>query len=477
MSKKYEILIVDDEQANLQKLKRTFIQEYEVLEASGGEEALNLLRDHRVAAIITDQRMPGMTGVELLRRSLQFVPESIRIILTGYTEVDDLMDAINEGHVHRYVTKPWDPFSLKEMLRSELESWELRRENRRLSRQLQEANERLSRENLKLKSEMQAIRDERPSLTYSSKEMADLLSLLSRVVQTDSTVLIQGETGTGKELVARYLHEHSNRADEAFVPVNCGAIPSELVESSFFGHRKGAFTGASEDRKGFFRLADGGTIFLDEIGEAPLELQVKLLRVLQEGEIIPVGAERSEKVDVRVVASTNRNLASFVEQGRFRQDLFFRLNVFSVHVPPLRARKEDVRTLACHFLERAARRLNKPVKGFTPETLELLHSYDWPGNVRELENEVERLVILCDADGEIGAELVNDRIRLTRQEGGDSNGTLKEQLAYLERELILNALKSHDQNKSRAAEALGITRQTIIAKLKQYRRKSRERHA
>ncbi len=474
MSKKYEILIVDDEQANLQKLKRTFIRDYDVLEASGGEAALELLKEHQVAGIITDQRMPGMTGVELLRRSLEYVPESIRIILTGYTEVDDLMDAINEGHVHRYVTKPWDPFSLKEMLRSELESWELRRENRRLSRQLQEANERLSRENVKLKSEMQALRDEKPSLIYSSKAMAELLALLSRVVQTDSTVLIQGETGTGKELVARYLHERSTRADGAFVPVNCGAIPSELVESSFFGHRKGAFTGAAEDRKGFFRLADGGTIFLDEIGEAPLELQVKLLRVLQEGEIIPVGAERAEKVNVRVVASTNRNLAAFVDQGRFRQDLFFRLNVFSVHVPPLRARREDVPTLARHFLERAARRLNKQVVGLTEETLNVLQEYDWPGNVRELENEVERMVILCDSGRAIGPELLNDRIRLARPEQ-NSDGTLKEQLAYLERELILNALKAHDHNKSRAAEALGITRQTIIAKLKQYRRKSRER--
>ena len=472
MSKRYKILIVDDEPANLQKLKRTFIQDYDVLEATGGEAALQLLQEHRVAAIITDQRMPGITGVELLRQSLEYVPDSIRIILTGYTEVDDLMDAINQGHVHRYVTKPWDPFSLSEMLRTEFESWELRRENRRLSRELEEANERLSRENVRLKSEMEAIRDDKPALIYSSPAMAELLALLSRVVQTDSTVLIQGETGTGKELVARYLHEQSSRAEEAFVPVNCGAIPSELVESSFFGHRKGAFTGAAEHRKGFFRLADRGTIFLDEIGEAPLELQVKLLRVLQEDEITPVGAERAEKVDVRVVASTNRNLAALVDQGRFRQDLFFRLNVFSVHVPPLRARAEDIPTLATHFLDRVSRRLNKQVEGFTEETLEILRAYDWPGNVRELENEVERLVILCDPGCPVGAELLADRIRHGGR-GETVDGNLKDQLARLEQELILNALKAHDHNKSRAAEALGITRQTIIAKLKHYNRKHR----
>ncbi len=471
MKERYEILIVDDEPANLQKLKRTFVGEFVVHEAAGGEAALLLLEKHKVVAIITDQRMPGMTGVELLKRSLALNPDAVRIILTGYTDVEDLMDAINQGHVHRYITKPWDPFSLRETVRRELERWELKRENVRLTRELRSANEQLARENFKLKTEMEALAGGEAALIYASRAMADLLDLLSKVVGTDSTVLIQGETGTGKELVARYVHEHSLRRDETFVPVNCGAIPTELGESSFFGHRKGSFTGATDDRKGFFELADGGTLFLDEIGESPQDLQVKLLRVLQEGEILPVGAERARKVNVRVVASTNRNLGLLVEQGKFRQDLFFRLNVFSVYVPPLRSRPDDIPVLARHFLASVCRRLNKRVSGFEADTLELLETYSWPGNVRELENEVERLVILCEPEGRIGPGLLSERVRLPEAEG-NSEGNLKEQLASLERDLILRALEAHDFNKSQAAAALGITRQTIIAKLKQYDRQS-----
>jgi two-component system, NtrC family, response regulator HupR/HoxA len=471
MKERYGILIVDDEPANLQKLKRTFVGEFVVHEAAGGEAALRLLEEHKVVAIITDQRMPGMTGVELLKRSLAVNPDAVRIILTGYTDVEDLMDAINQGHVHRYITKPWDPFSLRETVRRELERWELKRENERLTRELQSANEQLARENFRLKTEMAALGGGEVNLIYASRAMADLLDLLSKVVRTDSTVLVQGETGTGKELIARYVHEHSRRRNEAFVPVNCGAIPTELGESSFFGHRKGAFTGATGDRKGFFELADGGTLFLDEIGESPQDLQVKLLRVLQEGEILPVGAERARKVDVRVIASTNRNLGVLVEQGNFRQDLFFRLNVFSVYVPPLRSRPDDVPVLARHFLASVCRRLNKRVAGFEAETLELMEAYPWPGNVRELENEVERLVILCEPEGKIGPALLSERVR-SPEAVTNSSGNLREQLASLERDLILRALEAHDFNKSQAAAALGITRQTIIAKLKQYDRQS-----
>ncbi len=469
MTERYEILIVDDEPANLQKLKRTFVAEFVVHEAAGGEQALRLLGQHKVAAIITDQRMPGMTGVEFLRRSLELNPDAVRIILTGYTDVDDLMDAINQGHVHRYITKPWDPFSLKETVRRELERWELKRENQRLARELQAANEQLARENFRLRAEMEAIGVGEVELVYSSRSMEELISLLAKVVRTGSTVLIQGETGTGKELIARYVHEQSLRSAGAFVPVNCGAIPADLVESSFFGHRKGAFTGATQDRKGFFELADGGTLFLDEVGESPLDLQVKLLRVLQEGEILPVGAERTRQVDVRVIASTNRNLGLLVQQGTFRQDLFFRLNVFSVYVPPLRSRTEDIPVLARYFLDLACRRLNKRIAGFREETLELMRAYAWPGNVRELQNEVERLVIVCESTDQIEPALLSERIRMpARDSGGDGN--LKDQLALLERELILRALEAHDFNKSQAAAALGITRQTIISKLKQYDR-------
>ncbi len=467
MKGKYGILIVDDEAANLEKLRRTFVDEFQVYEAKSGEEALSLLRDQPVSAIITDQKMPGVSGVELLRRSLQVNPDLIRIILTGYTEVEDLMDAINQGHVHRYITKPWEPFSLKQTVSQDLERLELKKENERLNQELKAAYERLQKENFKLKQEAELLKDSPRQLVFQSRSMRDLLMLLDRVVQTDSTVLIQGETGTGKELLARHIHDSSLRRENAFIAVNCGAVPTDLVESAFFGHKKGAFTGATQDRKGYFELSHQGTLFLDEIGEAPLELQTKLLRVLQEGEIFPVGAQSSKTVDVRLIVSTNRNLSHRVEEGRFRQDLFFRLNVFSVWVPPLRTRKEDIETLSQFFLQQFRQRLNKHVPDFEPGVLELLKSYDWPGNVRELENEMERMVILSDSGRSLPAPMISDRIRRSNAHRSPA-GSLKQKVYELERQLILDALRAHDQNKSHAAQRLGISRQTLIAKLKSY---------
>jgi len=465
---KHEILIVDDEPANLQKLKRTFLTDYTVHEAKTGDEALLILKDRPVVAIVTDQRMPGMSGVNLLRQAREVRPDTVRIVLTGYTDVEYLMDAINQGQVHRYITKPWEPVALKEALRQEIERWELRKENERLSEELRLANEKLEKENLRLRQEIESLEPAGKQLVFESQEMRELMRLIDRVVPTNSTVLIQGETGTGKELLARYIHDQSPRADQPFIPVNCGAIPSELIESAFFGHKKGSFTGAIENRKGHFELAHQGTLYLDEIGEAPLDLQVKLLRVLQDAEIMPVGAQVPKKVDVRIIASTNRVLSREVEAGRFRQDLFFRLNVFAVFVPPLRTRRDDITALCRHFLDCCRRRLNKPVPSFDPQTLALLRAFDWPGNVRELENEVERMVILCEPDQPIPPSMVAERVRLASSSGGSNAGGLKEKVAEFERSLILDALRRHRHNRSHAADALGISRQTIIAKLKQY---------
>ena len=467
MSDRHVILIVDDEEANLQKLRRTFIEKYEVISAESGRKALELLSQRDVSAVITDQRMPSMSGVEFLRLSLEIRPHAVRIILTGYTETEDLMDAINQGQVHRYITKPWDPALLLDVVRRELRRWELEREQEQLGKQLYDVNTQLETENHKLRKEKELLENAKHRLIYRSRALKELLESLDRVVPTDSTVLLQGETGTGKELLARYIHDRSPRAGKTFVPINCGAVPAELVESSFFGHKKGAFTGAIEEKKGYFELADGGTIFLDEIGDAPLDLQVKMLRVLQEGELFPVGAEVSQKINVRVVASTNRNLSEEVAEGRFRQDLFFRLNVFAVFVPPLRARPEDVDVLSQFFLSRFCDRLNKYGCNFESQTREILRSYSWPGNVRELENEVERLVILSEPGRSIPPSVISQRIR-HHDRTCLSKSSLRKRLAQLERELILEALRAHDNNRSRAAAALQISRQTIIAKLKEY---------
>ena len=462
------LLVVDDEAANLQKLRRTFLGEYRVYEASGGREALEVLKDRRVNAIITDQRMQGMSGVELLKQTLEVQPDAVRIILTGYTEVEDLMDAINEGHVHRYITKPWDPFTLQQSVKQEIRHRELKQENSRLAGQLEKANQQLQTENSELRQEVERLQHSGLEFIFESREMKQLLDLVDRVVETDSTVLIQGETGTGKELMARYIHQKSGRQEAPFVPVNCGAVPADLVESAFFGHRKGAFTGATSDSKGFFGQADQGTIFLDEIGDAPLGLQVKLLRVLQEGEILPVGETSTRMIDVRIIVSTNRRLDDLVDAGRFRQDLFFRLNVFSVTVPPLRARRADIEVLARHFLATACSRLGKVSVALAETTLQLLRGYSWPGNVRELENEMERVAILCQSDPEISASHLAERIRYSPVRSQEEELSLRDQLSTLERRLILEALEAHGNNKSQAAQTLGITRQTIISKLKQY---------
>jgi transcriptional regulator with PAS, ATPase and Fis domain len=304
------------------------------------------------------------------------------------------------------------------------------------------------------------------NIIYGSPEMENILHLLRRVTATETTVLIQGETGTGKELVARFIHSESNRRDQIFIPVNCGAIPKDLVESEFFGHAKGAFTGAGQEKKGYFEMAHGGTIFLDEIGEAPPELQVKLLRVIQESEIMPVGFHQPKKVDVRIIASTNRDLKAEVAADRFRQDLFFRINVFSITIPPLRERKKDILPLAEYFLREFALKLNRKPGQWNDETCKLLLAYSWPGNVRELQNEIERMVLLSEEGGVIGPDLLSDHIYQRSRGTIVSDGDLKSAIRELEDEMIQKALVRFDQNKSRTARALGISRQSLIDKMR-----------
>ncbi len=465
MKKKYELLLVDDEMANLQKLQRTFMDQYMTHLAHSGEEALQILRNNSIDAIITDQKMPNMTGVELLEASQKEYPNLVRIVLTGFTEVDDLIAAINTGKVHKYITKPWEPDDVRLALQDALEKMELIHENEQLAAELKIANERLQTENIILRQEVEK-EVFTGNIVYGSPEMENILRLLRRVTGTETTVLIQGETGTGKELLARFIHRESNRHNQIFIPVNCGAIPRDLVESEFFGHAKGAFTGATQEKKGYFEMAQGGTIFLDEIGEAPAELQVKLLRVIQENEIMPVGFHQPKNVDVRIIASTNRDLKAEVGAGRFRQDLYFRINVFSVTIPPLRERVKDILPLAEFFLKQFSIKLNRRVGEYSKETRDLLLAYSWPGNVRELQNEIERLVLLSEPEKDIGPELLSDYISQRSRSKSPANGNLKSAIQELEWEMIREAMANFNQNKSRAARALGISRQSLIEKLR-----------
>jgi two-component system response regulator HupR/HoxA len=463
--KKYELLFVDDEPANLQKLQRTFINGHIMHTAQSGGEALGILENADIDVIITDQRMPGMTGLELLGRAREMRPGVIGIVLTGFAEIDDLIDAINTGKVNKYITKPWAPEDVRIAVRDALEKRELARENERLSSELRAANERLRAENTVLRREMEVFPR---NMVYGSREMNDILRLLRRVVGTETTVLIQGETGTGKEMIARFIHAESARSNQIFIPVNCGAIPRDLVESEFFGHARGAFTGATAEKKGYFEIAHGGTIFLDEIGEAPQELQVKLLRVIQESEIMPVGYHQPKKVDVRIIASTNRDLRAEVAAGNFRQDLFFRINVFSVTVPPLRERRDDIPPLAEFFLRHFSRKLNREEGRLSDAALRKLCDYSWPGNVRELQNEIERLVLLKENSEIIEPDLLSDNIRNCGPRSGSPRaaaGDLKTAIKELEDAMIRDAMTRYGGNKSHVARVLGISRQSLLEKL------------
>jgi len=341
-------------------------------------------------------------------------------------------------------------------------------DNARLIRRLVAAEERLRKENTYLKGRERARRGE-VQIVGRSTVMEELLAQLDKVANTRVTVLIEGETGTGKELVASAMHYRSRRRDRLFVAQNCAAMPENLLESELFGHKRGAFTGATEEKRGLFEVADGGTLFLDEVTELPVALQAKLLRALQEGEIRPVGATASKNVNVRILAATNRNLEEEVAAGRFREDLYYRLKVFPLRVPPLRERRDDIALLAKHFLDRYAREIGRAVAGFAQETLDLLMGYDWPGNVRELENEVQRLVIQADDGAFITADLVSPRVRRLENvvaRSGVEKGSLKEMVEQVEKYLLLEALREHKNNKTSAAKALGITREGLHKKLR-----------
>jgi Nif-specific regulatory protein len=342
-------------------------------------------------------------------------------------------------------------------------------DNARLIRRLVTAEERLRKENAFLRGKERERRSEL-EIVGQSRAMRELLAQLEKVVDTRVTVLIEGETGTGKELVASAVHYRSRRRDKLFVAQNCAALPENLLESELFGHRRGAFTGASEDKRGLFDIANGGTLFLDEVTEMPLALQPKLLRVLQEGEIRPLGSTNPKYVDVRIVAASNQQLERAVSAGRFREDLYYRLKVFPLRVPPLRERREDVTVLANHFLRRYTRELKKTVAGFSQQALELMSAYDWPGNVRELENEVQRLVIQVDPGGFITPVLLSPRVRRVDSmvaQAGAQSGTLKEMVEQVEKYFILEALREHGNNKTSAAKTLGITREGLHKKLRQ----------
>ncbi len=439
----------------LDSLEAILAAEFRVLRAEGGPAALDLLAREPVAVIITDYRMPGMTGVELLRRSQDVQPDALRIVLTAYTDVDSLMEAVNTGRIYHFVPKPWDPKALMVVVRRAVERHELVEENRHLKDELELAYNALRRETADARA--RPLSFER--LIGGDGGLRREVALARRILDSDTTVLITGETGTGKELFARLIHANGPRRTRKFVAQNCGALPESLLESELFGHTRGAFTGATAERRGLFEEADGATIFLDEVGETSPAMQLRLLRVLQEGEVRRVGASNTVKVNVRVIAATNADLEQAVRDGRFRQDLYYRLNVFPIRLPSLRERPEDIPALAEYFLRASCERARRAITGIAPEALRCLRGYPFPGNVRELENEIERAVALGDDGQPLGLAHLSDRLR-TNPAASTPPVTLNDAIEQLKRRMLEDALRECG-SKTRAAERLGLSRQSL----------------
>jgi two-component system response regulator AtoC len=446
------VLIVDDEES-MRHLLSVILRDhgYEARAVSNGEDALKELAARDYDLVLSDVRMPRMDGLKLLREVQRIRPDLTFIVMSAYGTHDTAIEAMKAG-AYDYVSKPFKPDEVVLVLKKAEERERLARENRRLRTELAEG-----------------YRIE--NLIGTSEAMQEVLRQVRKVAPLKTTVLLGGESGTGKELVARAIHELSPRASFPFVAVNCGAIPGELMESELFGHVRGAFTDASRNKKGLFAEADGGTLFLDEIGEMPAGLQVKLLRVLQDEEVRRVGDNRSEKVDVRVVAASARDLGRAVREGQFREDLFYRLNVIGVRLPALRERPEDIPLLARHFLAKYARlRPEAPVGGISDGALEALRAYRWPGNVRELEHAVERALVLCEGS-EIREEDLPDEVRApTAAPPGlpEETCSIKRATRLVEEQLIRRALERTGGNRTRAAEILEISYRALLYKIKEY---------
>jgi two-component system response regulator AtoC len=446
------VLVVDDEE-NLRLVLRTLLRRhgYEVETAESGEEALGMVDSFGPDVVLTDVRMPKMGGLDLLTTLKAKGNEATVIVMSAYGNMDLALEAMKAG-AYDYVQKPFKPDEVVLALRKAEERELLRRENRQL------------RDEIRKEHRFEDI-------LAKSQKMQDIFRTISKIAEYKTTVLVAGESGVGKELVARAIHHRSSRRGGPFVAVNCGAIPENLLESELFGHKKGAFTDAVHDRRGLFEEADGGSLFLDEIGELPLALQVKLLRVLEDEKIRRVGDTRDLKVDVRIITATHRDLTAETKAGRFREDLFYRLNVLPILVPPLRDRREDIPLLIDHFVARNNSRLGTSIRGLDTESRRLLFEYAWPGNVRELENTIERAMVLAEGD-QIVAQDLPDRLREARDpvqmQLASGELSVKKTMRIIEEILIRRALQKTKGNRTRAAEVLEISHRALLYKIKDY---------
>lgn len=470
------VLLVDDEVRSLDAMRRTLDEDFEILTANGARAARELLDQQEVAVILCDQRMPEQTGVEFLKEVRERWPDCVRIVISGYTDSEDIIAGVNDAGIYQYILKPWSPQHLLDSVRQAVEAQSLQKQSTRLSLELRTSTGAMRQ---KLATQFAQARNafgfERIVRAVGSPLDAVCDTAL-RIARYDLSALILGESGTGKELLARAVHYASPRMAGPFVVENCAAISDTLLESELFGHKRGAFTGAYEEHKGLFQRADGGTIFLDEIGETSPAFQVKLLRVLQEGEIRPVGAARSIPVDVRVIAATHRNLEQCVSEGRFREDLYYRLAGVTLTMPPLRERLADIPLIVRHLADEVASQLGHPPVTVNDEVMVCLTAYHWPGNIRELRNELGRAMALGDGlklnpagfSSRVLQGCAATPLRQALPAGLPQHGTLAERLDAIEAALIREILLRHHGNKTRVAKELGLSRVGLRAKMRRY---------
>jgi DNA-binding NtrC family response regulator len=442
---KGKVLIVDDDRDLRAILGALFEDEFQVMEAESAAALQKAFSADQPDVVVLDVKLPDADGLDLLPQVKKRWPESEVIVLTGYDDVSMAVEAGKRG-AYNFVTKPFENTKLLTDVRCAFERKEQTAENSSLRRALETMSG-------------------TTSPVFQSAAMRDLVRTVERIAPSDVAVLITGESGTGKEVIADLVHTFSPRNKGRIIKINCAALPRELIESELFGSVKGAFTGAHSDREGLFRQAEGGTLFLDEISEMPIDTQSKLLRVLQDQEVRPVGGKAAYKTNCRIVAATNRRPEEAIKDGKLREDLFYRISAISVYLPPLRERREDIMPLANSFLKRFASQANRVIKGFTPAAIERLTGFDWPGNVRQLQNEVQRAVLLCEGDEVDSADLSVTKVRTSGEESFDTNFTL---LEGVERNAIVQMLKETGGNKLETAKRLGIGRQTLYNKIKAY---------
>ncbi|WP_454915103.1 sigma-54-dependent transcriptional regulator [Xanthobacter sediminis] len=477
MSRRPALLVVDDEPRSVEVIARVLDEEFDVFTAHDAGEARRILENEWIQVIFCDQRMPGTSGVALLTEVRERWPDILRIIVTGYSEPEDMIGAINAAGIYQFIPKPWHPDQLLLAARNAAHLFELQRDHERLSLEMKLTTATAEARLAARREQVAQIFHFDTLIRAPGSALSETCARAAQVATFDVPVLIHGETGTGKELLARAIHYSSLRSDRPFFAVNCGAIPDELLESELFGHKKGSFTGAHVTRIGLLDQADGGTILLDEIGDISPAFQVKLLRFLQEGEIRPVGANESKRVNVRVLAATHRDLHGEVGRGRFREDLYYRLSAMVLTLPALRERRGDLPVLAQSILDALSAQHGKKVKGFSEEALGCMKAYEWPGNVRELQNEITRMLVLATRDM-LGADLLSPHVlraaaATTAKAAPEAialpdGGPLKDRIERMEASILTETLVRCRWNKSRAAEELGLSRVGLRAKLDRY---------